>query len=219
MINRQECWYNKACTLTDCSGCIRYYEMKYLMDNSGLSKSRQISPKLSPQSGDYAVFNFLDEIRLDIVNFVNNGESLYIYSQYTGNGKTSWAIKLLLRYFDQIWSGNGFRVRGKFIYVPLFLDKIKEFENPTSLRIYKEQILNADLIVWDDIASVKLSDYDRGQLLLVIDQRIANEKANIYTGNLTSQDELSKSLGDRLASRIWNLSTRVEIKSKDWREA
>lgn len=219
MINRQECWYNKACVLDDCTGCIRYYEMKYLMDNSGLSKSRQISPKLSPQSGDYAVFNFLDEIRLDIVNFVNNGESLYIYSQYTGNGKTSWSIKLLLRYFDQIWSGNGFRVRGKFIYVPLFLDKIKEFENPTSLRLYKEQIVNADLVVWDDIASIKLSDYDRGQLLLIIDQRIADEKANIYTGNLVSHEELSKSLGDRLASRIWNLSTRVEIKSKDWREA
>ena len=204
------------CTLTDCTGCIRYYEMKYLMDNSGLSKSRQISPKLSPQADDYAVFNFLDEIRLDIVNFVKNGESLYLFSKYTGNGKTSWAIKLLLRYFDQIWSGNGFRVRGKFIYVPLFLDKIKEFENPTSLRLYKDQILNADLVVWDDIAIKTATTYEMENLLSIIDNRLNNSKSNIYTSNLFGQD-LNEKLGERLYSRIVNLSEVIEFVGQDKR--
>lgn len=216
MIDRHECWYDKACTLTDCTGCIRYYEMKYLMDNSGVPKSKQRPIKLDT-SVDRKSYEFLNELRYDIVNFVSGGESLYIYSQNTGNGKTSWAIKLLLRYFDQIWAGNGFRVRGKFVYVPLFLDKVKDFNNPYSVQQYKDEIINADLVVWDDIASVKLSDYDRGQLLLIIDQRIAEEKANIYTGNLTSRSMVENTLGARLASRIWNMSTLVEFKDEDRR--
>ena len=187
------------------------------MDNSGIPKNRQI-PKSLIADIDLEPYSKLADIKANIVKFVNNGENLFICSKYTGNGKTSWALKLLLKYFDEIWAGNGFRVRGVFVNVPTLLLQLKNFSHPLSEE-YKHSLMEADLVVWDDIASVKLSDYDRGQPLLIIDQRIADEKANIYTGNLVSHEELSKSLGDRLASRIWNLSTRVEIKSKDWREA
>ena len=75
-----------------------------------------------------------------------------------------------------------------------------------------------DLVVWDDIASTKLSDYDIQQLLTIIDQRIADGLSNIYNGNLTSHEAVANALGDRLASRIWNTSTLVEFKGKDRRE-
>lgn len=215
MINRNECWYNKACTLTDCTGCIRYYEMKYLMEHSGIPKRQQYPIKLD-SSYDEAAFEFLDSIRRDIVNFVDCGESLYLFSETTGNGKTSWAIKLMLKYFDQIWAGNGFGIRGKFVYVPLFLDSIKDFNN-SSLRTEKDILSKVDLVVWDDIASTKLSDYDRGQLLSIIDQRVLDNKANIYTGNITTRSTMENILGSRLTSRIWNMSTLVKFSGKDRR--
>lgn len=217
VLRKDDCWYKSVCTYEPCTNCIRYVEMKYLMEHSGLSKKRQKPIKLNG-AYDQKAFKLLDEIRLDIVNFVESGESLYLYSEYTGNGKTSWSIKLLLRYFDQIWAGNGFRQRGYFISVPAFLNQVKNFSDEKARQKLIKALSTVDLVVWDDIASTKLSDYDIQQLLIVVDQRIAEGLANIYTGNITSRDKLEIALGDRLASRIWNTSTLVEFKGKDRRE-
>lgn len=214
VLKNKDCWYRKVCTYDFCTNCIRYSEMKYLMDNSGLSKNKQ-RPIPLDGSRDPESFRLLAEIKTDIVNFVNNGESLYIFSENTGNGKTSWAIKLLLKYFDSIWAGNGFRVRGYFQHVPTLFNTLKDFSK--SHEALKNTLATTDLVVWDDIASTKLSDYDAQQLLIIIDQRVSDGLSNIYTGNLTSQEALIKAVGQRLASRIWNMSTLVEFKGKDRR--
>lgn len=215
MVLKEDCWYRNVCTYDQCVNCIRYSEMKYLMENSGLPKKKQ-KPIQLDGSRDAKAFKTLAEIKDDIYNFVDNGESLYIFSEFTGNGKTSWAIKLLLKYFDTIWAGNGFRVRGMFVHVPTFLSKLKDFDNPL-LKSYRDNLSNADVIIWDDIASTKLSDYDIQQLLIIIDARVSEGLSNIYTGNLTSHEALTKAVGDRLASRIWHTSTLVEFKGKDRR--
>ena len=217
VLRKEDCWYREVCTYEPCTNCIRYVEMKYLMEHSGLSKKRQRPIKLKATQ-DTVAFKLLNEIRSDIVNFVENGESLYIYGENTGNGKTSWSIKLLLRYFDQIWAGNGFRQRGYFISVPAFLNQVKNFSDEHGRQKLINTLNTVDLVVWDDIASTKLSDYDIQQLLTIIDRRIADGLANIYNGNLTSHDAVANALGSRLASRIWNTSTLVEFKGKDRRE-
>ena len=209
------CWYRDVCDLDDCDNCIRYMEMKYLLDNSQIPKNRQVP--ISLEAGvDYEAFCQLADIKDDIVQEVSNGLNLFICSKETGNGKTSWAIKLLLKYFDEIWAGNGFRIRGLFIHVPTFLNELKDFDNPIS-QSYKEQILTADLVVWDDIASYRLSDYDITQLLTYIDRRVLQNRANIYTANVISFASLTNNVGARLASRIWNTSSVIELKGKDKR--
>ncbi len=214
VLRNDDCWYKDVCTYDQCVNCIRYSEMKYLMDNSGLPKKRQHPIALNGNK-DLQAFFMLDEIRQDIKTFVDNGESLYIFSEYTGNGKTSWAIKLLLKYFDTIWAGNGFRIRGYFQHVPTLFSTLKDFSK--SHESLKNVLETADLVIWDDIASTKLSDYDVQQLLIIIDSRVSEGLANIYTGNITSHEALTKAVGDRLASRIWNRSTLVEFKGKDRR--
>lgn len=213
-LRNEDCWYRDVCTYDNCVNCIRYSEMKYLMDNSGLPKKRQYPISLNGDR-DLKAFLTLDDIRHDIVDFVDAGESLYIFSEYTGNGKTSWSIKLLLKYFDSIWAGNGFRVRGYFQHVPTLFNTLKDFSK--SHEALTNTLETVDLVVWDDIASTKLSDYDQQQLLILIDNRVSEGLANIYTGNLTSHEALTKAVGERLASRIWNMSTRVEFKGKDRR--
>lgn len=214
VLKNENCWYRDVCTYDLCTNCIRYAEMKYLMDNSGLSKKMQ-KPIYLNGNYDCKAFSELAAIKDDINSFVENGESLYIFSEYTGNGKTSWAIKLLLKYFDTIWAGNGFKIRGYFQHVPTLFNVLKDFnKNHNAL---KNALETADIVVWDDIASTKLSDFDRTQLLIIIDKRVSEGLANIYTGNLTSKSALEKALGDRLASRIWNTSTLIEFKGKDRR--
>lgn len=214
MVLKEDCWYRNVCTYDQCVNCIRYSEMKYLMENSGLPKKKQ-KPIQLDGSRDARAFKTLAEIKDDIYNFVDNGESLYIFSEFTGNGKTSWAIKLLLKYFDTIWAGNGFRVRGYFQHVPTFLNTLKDFSKDHSAL--KKTLETVDVVVWDDIASTKLSDYDIQQLLIIIDARVSEGLSNIFTGNITSHESLTQAVGDRLASRIWHTSTLVEFKGKDRR--
>lgn len=213
-----KCWYDSVCkeASDNCDvDCIRYKEMRYLVDNSGIPKHKQTPAELYPGE-DYDAFCQLADIKSDIVSFVDKGYSAYITSANTGNGKTSWAIKLLLKYFNEVWAGNGFRVRGMFVYVPQLLLKLKDFNNPLSAE-YKQNLLNCDVVVWDDIGSTELSNYDLSQLMLYIDQRIMAGKANIYTGNLNTKDKIARVLGERLASRVWNNSAVVQFTGKDRR--
>ena len=212
----ENCWYVKVCKNRNCDNCVRYIEMKYLIDNSGIPAKRQYPQKLTPDIEDINAFYMLDDIKADIEQFVANGENLYITGANTGNGKTSWAIRLLLKYFDCKWAGNGFNVRGIFTHTPTLLNTLKDFTEPRSHQ--KTVLESVDLVVWDDIASARLTDYDISQLLLLIDQRELKGLANIYTGNITERDKLISMLGNRLASRIWNKNTTViELKGKDRR--
>ena len=189
--------------------------MKYLMDNSGIPKNRQI-PKSLVADIDLEPYSKLADIKSDIVNFVNDGENLFICSKYTGNGKTSWALKLLLKYFDEIWAGNGFRVRGVFVNVPTLLLQLKNFSHPLSEE-YKHNLMEADLVVWDEIASTSISTYDYGNLLMFLDYRFSSGKSNIFTSNATTPEDVEKSVGAKLTSRIWNCSEIVEFRGKDRR--
>lgn len=222
IFDAEKCWYNKVCkkyNTPECNpGCIRYMEIDYLMQNSGIPRNRQYSVLLTPSKPDVKSFIALKNIKDDIVNFVNNGESVYIYSDNFGNGKTTWAIKLMQKFFDDIWAGNGFRCRGIFVHVPTFLTKIKEgiSRKDEDFETLKSRLMDVDLVIWDDIAATKLSDYDHANLLTYIDQRKLHQLSNIYTGNL-HQDELQDALGNRLASRVWNDSEVVRFVGADRR--
>jgi DNA replication protein DnaC len=222
IFDKNKCWYTSACGKygsPECNAsCIRYMEMDFLMQNSGIPRNKQYSVLLTPSKKDVQAFITLKEIKDDIIAFVENGESVYIYSHNFGNGKTTWAIKLMQKFFDDIWAGNGFRCRGIFIHVPTFLTKIKEgiSRKDEDFETLKSRLMTVDLVIWDDIAATKLGDFDHANLLTYIDQRKLNRLSNIYTGNL-DQDELQEALGNRLASRVWNDSTPVKFVGADRR--
>lgn len=217
-MRNESCWYEKVCNTECSSSCVRFLEMEYLIQNSGIPAAYQYPATLSPEDVDYDAFCDLADIKDNILDFVNGGGNLYIASAHTGNGKTSWATKMLLKYFDEVWAGNGFRVRGLFLHVPTLLLQLKNFENPLSEE-FKNNILNTDLVVWDDIASVEMSNYDLSQLLLYIDGRTTNSMSNIYTGNIHNDMTLQRIVGMRLASRIWNKSEVIIFNGKDRRTA
>ena len=189
--------------------------MKYLMDNSGIPKNRQYPQELVADV-DLEPYRMLADIKDDIVSFVENGQNIFICSRNTGNGKTSWAIKLMLRYFHEVWPGNGFKKRALFVNVPTLLLQLKNFNNPLPEE-YKQLLMDIDLVVWDEIASTSITNYDHGNLLMFLDYRIAAEKSNIFTSNATSVRELENILGNKLASRIWNTSTIIQFNGKDRR--
>lgn len=218
----ERCWWKDKCDKqnTDQCGasCIRYMEVDYLLYASGLPKARHKTERLIPQKVDVESFRYLGRVLGNVESFVAQGHNLYIYSVKFGNGKTSWAIKILQKYFSRIWAGNGFRPRGVFMHVPTFLNTLKSTISCPDIEFNRIRSLlpHADVVVWDDIAATKLSDYDHGQLLSYIDQRVLNGLSNIYTGNLDGTN-IANAIGNRLASRVWNLSEKVRLEGEDSR--
>lgn len=216
----EECWYLGVCPKSPdgCSNtCLRYSEMLSLVQQSNIPPSKWIPLKLRPGK-DRLAFIRLQEIKDDIENWTKKGGNLYIYSDTFGNGKTSWAIKLMLAYFNKIWAGNGFRRRGIFVSVPEFIDRNREIINNRDEEFVKirEDLLKCDLVVWDDISSIKLTDFNHAILFNYIDARMLANKANIFTGNV-DYEGMVKNLGGRLASRIWNGSEIVRFVDQDKR--
>ena len=162
--------------------------------------------------------NFINNIKHNIVDFVNKGSNLFIYSKNTGNGKTQWSLKLLMNYFDKIWASSDFVVRGLFINVPRFLNSIKEDirEGQEYVKHIRDNILTADIVIWDELCTGELTKYEHENLLGYINARLDAGKSNIFTSNL-SNEQLLAAIGDRLYSRIINGGIPIELKGKDKR--
>lgn len=204
----KDCLYKDVCKNTCKNACIRYNEMNYLLKTSNIPPAKQKINTLTPDDSDISAFEELAKIRDNIIDFASGKNNLYIYSSTCGNGKTTWAIKLMLQYFNECWSGNGFVKRGIFINVPAFLSQCKStISNPDKdFDELREDLISVDLVIFDDIAATKLSEYDYNLLLTYIDKRVVNEKIIIYTGNLVPE-KLPYYLGSRLASRVCGENT------------
>ena len=167
---------------------------------------------------DLQVYKQLQAKSDSILNFIANGNNLYIYSENCGNGKTTWAIRLMYSYFDKIWHKSCFDCKALFVSVPKFLynckrsisQDVKGFEELCNL------ISEVDLVIWDDIGEMKASDYEHQILFQYIDDRINSKKSNIYTSN-KNKEQLEDVLGVRLASRIYNCSECIEFVEEDKR--
>ena len=105
-----------------------------------------------------------------------------------------------------------------FVYVPSFLNSCKnpELRNNQEFKQLQKNLFEADIVIWDDIASTTLTNNDHINLLTYIDQRMLYQKTNIYTGNL-QKEELKEALGERLSSRVWNNSVTVQFFGTDER--
>jgi hypothetical protein len=83
--------------------CVRYWGINYMLANCGIKNPNKWIKTINPQRCDYEAYKQLASIRENIINLVidpTNEFNLVIKSRKTGNGKSSWAIKLLLRYFQ-----------------------------------------------------------------------------------------------------------------------
>ena len=229
MITSNSCYLRESCKKIfknpsckeDDIFCLKLFKIDKLYDNSLLSRKQRIHLDLySDNNGtDLDNFKLLKSIEEHIVEFVNNGKNLYIHSTITGNGKTSWAIRFIQAYILSIWPESGLDdCHALFINVPRFLLSLKDSISNQSDYIdhIKKNILDADLVVWDEVGVKTLSDYDHEHLLNLINTRLDEGKSNIYTSNLPP-NELREKVGDRLYSRIVNISTDIELFGADKR--
>jgi DNA replication protein DnaC len=199
---------------------IKQFKLDYLFKKALLSdkQRKRIDLILDEDELDLKAYEFLKSIEDTIVDFVKNGNSLYIHSTMCGNGKTSWAIRMIQAYFEKIWSKTELKCRALFISVPRYMIAIKDNidEKSDYVDYIKKNILTADIVIWDEIGTKGLTQFEHENIMSLINSRIDAGKTNIYTSNLTDS-QLLESVGKRLYSRISGTSHRVELKGKDKR--
>lgn len=225
-MDNNNCWvkdscnkYKKGnCNLEDF--CIKRFKLENLYKNSLLSENQwnRINLRLQSDLTDQKEFDILKNIENNIVTFVEQGDNLYIHSTICGNGKTAWAIRLIQAYLNSIWPEAQLTCKALFINVPRFLLTLKDSISNQSDYIdhIKKHVFDAPLVVWDEIGVKALTTYEHENLLNLINTRLDLGKSNIYTSNL-STDELKEKIGERLFSRVVNLSTELEFHGFDKR--
>lgn len=217
-----KCYLASNCNGKDCDKdfCLKKYKMDSLYSAALMTESQKqhIVLRVDQDGTDLEQFKQLAAIEHDIVNFISNGKNLYLHSANCGCGKTSWSLRLTEAYFNKIWARSETKCRVLFISVPRFLLALKD--NITAKSSYveyiKENVFEADLVIWDDIAAKMGSEFELTHLLNIIDNRLALGKSNIYTSNLNRQ-QLYTALGERLTSRIANMSIDIELFGSDKR--
>lgn len=215
--NSEKCWFNSKCTkfgTEECNcGCKVYFQYYYLVNLANIPPNKQQPQDLILSAGkDRPKYEYLSKLKDNINEFVAEGCNLYLYSEFPGNGKTTWAIKLMSKYFSNIINNNGTRCRGLFLNVDEFLMQKKAQINTPDLRFKEMEALIplVDLVIWDDIGATKLKEYDHQVLFPLINSRILNSKANIFTSNVIDE-QLYHNIGGRLGNRILDTSTIVEF--------
>lgn len=195
---------------------------KNQVEDSNIPKRYLIANKLSPTSeNDRKAFERLVNIENQAERFVNEGHNLLIYSSKCGNGKTSFATRIGLSYIKNYSSNYAIDTPVIFVNAAEYINRKKTAISDKSIVDEVNQLdkylYTANLVIWDDIATKALSEYDMEQLYVFINNRIANMKSNIFTSNC-SRTEMSKIMGARLSSRIVNNSITIELDGYDCRK-
>lgn len=165
---------------------------------------------------DLKKYEYLDYVKTNIEEFIENGCNLYIYSPYLGNGKTSWAVKLLNQHIKNVCeSGNtDTDLVGLFVNVDKFLvTQVKPLKiNQSYIKLCQQ----VDLLVLDDIGATQLSSLEEQVLRSIIDTRLINGKSTIYTSSAID-DTLYHVAGDRIANKVLESCTIVEFTNRSLR--
>ena len=200
---------------------------KFILENSYLPKYQWIEDKLSAGEDNHA-FKRLSAIRKDLIAFLNSSiNNLVICSENLGNGKTSWATKLMLTYIE-LQKGKLDMVDERLITtdnydfcvfcqsVP-FLVEMKQFgNNKKSYEMY-QRLCKTQLAIIDDLGAVPMSQYDYNIIYAIFEKRLFEGRPTIVTTNFANKESAEKELGPRLVDRIWSNSEIIEFKNRGFR--
>lgn len=200
--------------------CHMKFKVDKLFDLGLISETQRIRIGLHPDANgvDEDKFQQLASIQRNIEEFVARGTNLYLYSNRTGNGKTAWSLRLAQEYINKIWYKTDISCKVLFVDVSRFLLALKNnISNKDDYAIYiKEHVIDADLVIWDDIATKAATEYEMENLLSFINTRINCGKSNIFTSNVLPQN-LATMVGERLCSRLIGMSTQIQLNGSDKR--
>jgi DNA replication protein DnaC len=162
----------------------------------------------------------------NIVDRIQKGTGLYLYSRLTGTGKSTIACSIALEYIvEQLQqdyrAGKRTGQLVKFINIADFLEDLRKGMNDQEAaevaQGVTETLKRVPLVIMDDIGAEKVSEWTKERLLNIISDRYDSERTIIFTSNHSPQ-EIEMVLGGRVRSRIDGMTVPIEFKvNKDYR--
>ena len=226
--------------------CYAYAFMHGLDGNNGLWKTRHVPKQYEdcridnlPLINPPRVYDGVIKYANNILEYVDKGIGLFLFAMPTesnklgtGTGKTTSACTLINEFM--IARTKEHLKGGKSITNnPTYFIRISEFQNvynaqfrgskdvqiEASERYYnlKKILISAELVVFDDIALRTATETFINELYEVIDTRVTEIKASIFTSNMPL-NKLSEIYGDRIVSRIEGTCVLLPFIDEDHRK-
>lgn len=194
-------------------------KVRQLLAESGVPKKYFEPQELVPRSVDCDAWNWLEDYRCNVVENVRNGKNILITSPIVGNGKTSWAIRLLQRYIAETALDGRLVDKAVFCVSSSMLEIFGDFgyfETSIEFFDYLNRLKNCDLLVIDEIGSGRITQVSYNHFYDLVNYRVDNNLATIYTTNY-NDEQIKDALGERLYSRIYDMSTVIEFSASNVR--
>lgn len=216
--NGNDCPYRKTCKQRTSDGecykmCVDFNEIDLMMHNANIPHKYVQPIVLYPScKEDVESFEILSEIKKNIAAMVRQGFNLYIKSNQRQNGKTSWGIKILQNYIHHLIGKPGSKDRALYLDLNEYLRELKlSFDSKDKEFKQTEKVMReCDLLVLDGIDEVRLSEYERNYLKIIIKSRLANNLSNIFIGRNTAGN-LINAIGNDLKYYVEDNSTVISI--------
>lgn len=216
--NGNDCPYRKTCKQRTSDGecykmCVDFNEIDLMMHNANIPHKYVQPIVLYPScKEDVESFEILSEIKKNIAAMVEQGFNLYIKSNQRQNGKTSWGIKILQNYIHHLIGKPGSKDRALYLDLNEYLRELKlSFDSKDKEFKKTEKVMReCDLLVLDGIDEVRLSEYERNYLKIIIKNRLANNLSNIFIGRNTAGN-LINAIGNDLKYYVEDNSTVISI--------
>lgn len=216
--NGNDCPYRKTCKQRTSDGecykmCVDFNEIDLMMHNANIPHKYVQPIVLYPScKEDVESFEILSEIKKNIAAMVEQGFNLYIKSNQRQNGKTSWGIKILQNYIHHLIGKPGSKDRALYVDLNEYLRELKlSFDSKDKEFKETEKVMReCDLLVLDGIDEVRLSEYERNYLKMIIKSRLANNLSNIFIGRNTAGN-LINAIGNDLKYYVEDNSTVISI--------
>lgn len=149
---------------------------------------------------------------------INEGCKLYLYSAEVGTGKTTIATFYLQKYIEwycKYRGSNSIDCVGFFVncrdYILLKKAAIKNQDLLSLVNQIEDKMRIANLVVFDEIGQINMSDYDGTLLYSIVNYREAHKKASIFTSNY-SPEKLLDNIGASIARRILQGAYTILVK-------
>lgn len=177
------CQKDKSSCSDVCGG---YRVLRALYNLSRIPERYRYTIALKPENGeDLEAFTTLDNYKNDVLSMVDEGRGLYIWGKSTGNGKTSWACKIMSYFFRKIAFNTGLENEGLYIFLPTFLEDLRDnYDNkdPEFDEVLR-MIKTCRLLIIDDIGAERVTDWVRERMVSIINTRVSNNLTTIYTSS------------------------------------
>jgi DNA replication protein DnaC len=138
-----------------------------------------------------------------------------------GVGKTHLAVALLKQVITETGDGGLFYD---------FRDLLREIQaswnsvSQTSELVVLRPVLEAKVLVLDELGANKPTDWVRDTIAHIINCRYNDEKLTIFTSNFLDtpakqgEENLTDRIGMRLRSRLFEMCTEVDLRGEDFRQ-